>query len=333
MSRGTGAAAVVGIDIGGTSTRAVAYGGRHLELVERPGGNPNSSVVGLDEVLRDAVRGLRTAWPALDPRGGVIGLAGGGRRATREVLHLVRDAWTEVGWTTPPSVVSDIEITYWAAAEAVDTLVVFAGTGAGACCLRSGTLVSRSDGLGWLLGDVGSAVWLGIRALQAVAADLDRRAEPTSLTEAVIAELRSLGTGSPSDPLAALVTAVYALRPAQYGAFARLVTAQAADGDPVANRLLDEAADGLVTSARTAVHHDRGARHRIDEVVLGGSVLLDDNPLARRVRRRLDALFGVPTRLADLPVVGALVLAARAAGVPIDRRAVTLELRRRVRSA
>src|SRR5699024_420991 len=45
--------------------------------------------------------------------------------------------------------------------------------------------VARRDGMGWLLGDIGSAVWLGRRTLQAVAADLDQRGRRTVLTERV----------------------------------------------------------------------------------------------------------------------------------------------------
>ena len=57
------------------------------------------------------------------------------------------------------------------------------GTGAVTVLFRGRQGVARRDGMGWLLGDIGSAVWLGRRTLQTVAADLDQRGRRTVLTE------------------------------------------------------------------------------------------------------------------------------------------------------
>ncbi|MGO3211296.1 MAG: hypothetical protein ACTIJK_16045, partial [Brachybacterium sp.] len=59
------------------------------------------------------------------------------------------------------------------------------GSGAVAVRFQDREAVARRDGMGWLLGDIGSAVWLGRRTLEAVAADIDGRGPRTLLTEEV----------------------------------------------------------------------------------------------------------------------------------------------------
>jgi hypothetical protein len=63
--------------------------------------------------------------------------------------------------------------------------VVFSGTGAGAAVINDGAIVQRADGYGWLVGDEGSAVWLGKEAVRAALAAYDGRGSPTLLTDSV----------------------------------------------------------------------------------------------------------------------------------------------------
>ncbi|MCP9967283.1 ATPase [Actinomadura madurae] len=64
-------------------------------------------------------------------------------------------------------------------------IVVFSGTGAGAAVINDGAIVQRADGYGWLVGDEGSAVWLGKEAVRAALAAYDGRGSPTLLTDSV----------------------------------------------------------------------------------------------------------------------------------------------------
>src|SRR5699024_12245759 len=85
---------------------------------------------------------------------------------------------------------------------------------------------------GWLLGDIGSAVWLGRRTLEAVAADLDGRGPRTRLTEEIGAvldldlregRLPPSPTGDPrQDLIRALDEPLPAAAPAALGSFAPL---------------------------------------------------------------------------------------------------------------
>ncbi|MBA9007865.1 N-acetylglucosamine kinase-like BadF-type ATPase [Actinomadura cellulosilytica] len=81
--------------------------------------------------------------------------------------------------------VTDIAVAFAAGTSAPEGIVVFSGTGAGAAVINDGTIVQRADGYGWLVGDQGSAVWLGRQAVEATLAALDGRGAPTLLAESV----------------------------------------------------------------------------------------------------------------------------------------------------
>ncbi len=178
--------------------------------------------------------------------------------------------------------------------------------------------------MGWILGDEGSAVWIGTAALRAVAADLDGRGPATALTDLVLTDLAPgrLRDDARDDPRQGLIRAVDDQAPSWFGGFARTTARAATDGDDIANRIVAAAAEALV---RTANH---AARERdLSEVILAGAVLTTPGPVGDAVRRKLADQHGSTCTSVESPVVGALVLAARAAGWPFDRAAVGVELR------
>lgn len=296
MHRVTPSDLLLAADVGGTSAR-VAVGARDEmpEPVLGPGANIRSSGPG---ALAALVPTIRTALAGRDPARisrAVIALAGAGpaRRAqiTRELeAHLA-------GIGLPPQrlvVADDLTAAFVSAAPGpdpvrADGLLLLAGTGAVAARFEAGALAARVDGMGWLLGDVGSAVWLGRHVLEAVAADIDGRGERTALTGLVGAalglDLRD-GAASPTgDPRQDLIAAVDELSPAQLGRFAPLPARAVADpaGDPVAAGILDAAVAGLVRSAGRL--DPRGEL----PVVLAGSVLGAEGPVRAGVVAALTA--------------------------------------------
>ncbi|GAA1560388.1 hypothetical protein GCM10009678_49120 [Actinomadura kijaniata] len=192
---------VIGIDAGGTKTRCVVLtlGGALAGCGTGPGANPNSGgdtagalTTALREALGDLDRSLVLA--------GVFGIAGAGSAGRPAAVAAARQAWREVGLRGSPAVVTDIAVAFAAGTDADKGIVVFSGTGAGAAVISDGTIVRRADAYGWLVGDEGSAVWLGREAVRATLAALDGRSHPTVLTEtvphallgpAVIAELEN----------------------------------------------------------------------------------------------------------------------------------------------
>ncbi len=291
---------VVGVDVGGTSTIAVAVApdGASIE-VNGPGANLRSSSDSLERVLTDCFTELarRGVWPSA----GCIGVAGSDA-AMDVVTAAANAAWCAAGWSGTPIVETDLTIAFRAGAEP-DGLLLLSGTGAGAALFTDGACVSRADGMGWLLGDIGSAVWLGTRALQAVAADLDRRGPATALTQPVFDRVAD-PSSTTDDPRRALVAGAYALQPAAYGRLAPLVVDAAEAGDVVAQAIVTKAVDGLLNTAHAAARDVRP-----QSVVLAGSVLAAHSTLAQQVEQRVREEFGVVPVVVTRPVVGALRVA------------------------
>lgn len=299
---------LVGVDVGGTSTIAVGYRPDAAVVVEGPGANLRSSPDDLGKVLTDCF--ARLANRGVTPTAGCVGVAGSDAEMD-VVTDVACSAWRATGWSGAPTVVTDLTIAFHAG-TACDGLLLLCGTGAGAALFTDGVCVSRADGMGWLLGDVGSAVWLGTRALQVVAAELDRRGPSTALTRPILARVLKAGRALDT-PRRAFVAGVYELRPAEYGQFAPLVVELAADGDAVADAIVRDAVDGLLTTAHAAA--DGG---RPETIVLAGSVLAAHSLLSERVRIRLREEFAVTPTVVTRPVVGALRIAAASIGLDAE---------------
>lgn len=311
---------VVGVDVGGTSTKvAVAdRDGAILGHAVAPGGNIRSSPGSLAEHLREALMLAVPAELRENVVGGVLGIAGAGPARAAEVSRIARSAWRDagLGLVAEPTVGTDLDIAFAAGSDHPDGLLLLAGTGAVACWFTDWHVVDRCDGMGWILGDEGSAVWIGTAALRAVAAHLDGRGPATTLTDLVLTDIARTRSHDivMDDPRQKLIRAVDDQAPSWFGEFAR-TTALAADaGDDVANRIVAQAADALVRTAQRAAHG-----RDFTEVILAGAVLSTPGPVSDAVRRQLTEQHRSTVTTVRSPVAGALVLAARAAGWSFDR--------------
>jgi glucosamine kinase len=309
---------VIGVDAGGTTTRCLVatLDGVVVARGEAGGASQRSST---DRPADPLAAALRSALSEVDSRlvaGGVIGAAGAGPAGRTVAQDAATTAWRSVGLPGDVTLVTDLEVAFFAG-TALDTgLLLLAGTGAVAAAFCDGAVRRRCDGYGWLLGDEGSAVWIGREGLRSVLAALDGRGEPTSLTPAVSALLLGQDTVA-SDREAhaqALVGAAFAMPPAQLGRLAPLVSAAAAAGDPVARGITDAATDRLVHAVDTAARDQASP----EAVVLAGSVLLSSGPVSAGVRTRVRERFGVEPVSARDGAAGAAVMAiARVRGTAV----------------
>ncbi|WP_435281910.1 N-acetylglucosamine kinase [Streptomyces koelreuteriae] len=191
---------VVGLDAGGTRTRAVlatAADGRPLgEGAAGPGNALTVPVPRLTEHLAEAVG---QAVPE-SVRARVVAVAGGFAGATgavadepgrRNALAALTAALSRLGIDAgPPVIGSDIEAAYASAPGApADGLALVAGTGAVAMRITDRRGIATVDGDGWLLGDDGSGFWIGRAAVRAALRMADGRGAPTVLAELVGREL------------------------------------------------------------------------------------------------------------------------------------------------
>ncbi|KDN84895.1 N-acetylglucosamine kinase [Kitasatospora cheerisanensis] len=279
-------ALVLGLDVGGTSTRALVatLDGRILGTAHGAGGNPVAH--GAETAVREIGGAVRAALGPLDPgrvAAGVIGLAGGSL-APPEVLAL----WPTVGLTVTPRLVGDAELAHAAGTAAADGTLLLSGTGAIAAEIRGHALRRTADGHGWLLGDRGSGLWLGREAVSAALTAVDRAMpfdEPSLRLPGLagaIAEALVGPDGPGSEPRSALIAAAHAEAPARLARLAPIVLDRAAAGDPVAVALVERAADHLIDTL--ALIREPASPLPL---VLAGGLLASDTALAAHLRPRL----------------------------------------------
>jgi len=238
---------VVGVDVGGTTTRClvVSTSGEVVGSGQAGGGSIRSSA-GLP--AEQLARALNAALSGVEPtsvRAGVFGIAGSGTAAGSLARDAAAQAWKSAGLAGTPQVVTDLEVAFAAGTPEPSGLLLLAGTGAGAAAFTDRRIVRRCDGYGWLLGDEGSAVWLGLRGVQAALNAYDGRGPASALRDAVARHF-----DLHADFTQGVIAAVHAREPAYLGQLAPLVTSAAAAGDVVAVSLVDAAASRLVAAVR-----------------------------------------------------------------------------------
>ncbi|MDG4782550.1 BadF/BadG/BcrA/BcrD ATPase family protein [Micromonospora sp. WMMD961] len=304
---------VVGLDIGGTSTRATALTltGRRVGTGRAGGGNPTSH--GAQRAAVELLTALRAALADLDPArvvAGTIGLAGAARLLADPAGRAAFDrAWHDAGLRCPYAVHGDALVAYASGTAALDGTVLVAGTGAITAQVHELRLDRIADGHGWLLGDAGSGFWLGREAVRRLLADLDAGRAPGALATTVLTEL--LGSADiaahPRDTVDATIQVVTRRPPIELARLAPLVVDAATDGDPVATALISEAAAHLADSVSRIRPADA-----VTPVVLGGGLLTANTPLAAAVRAEIARQWpDTPLCTAGDGAVAAAWLAAR----------------------
>ena len=296
---------VIGVDSGGTSTRAVlvAESGTVLGAGRSGTGNPTSSGAAL--ALASMAEAALTAWrTAGAPASELLVVCGAGVKDP-SFGALLAAALEQGGLRVEVRIVGDILGAYFSATAEPDGYVIVAGTGTTAGRIRGGAIVDVADGLGWLLGDGGSGFWVGHRVARAVAADLGGYGPPTALTALVLDRLPHSPDAAPpwrSDGLHRLLGWTYSVRPVELSTLAPL--AFAAAGDQVADEIVLRAAALIVQRLEAVVQDDGGP------IVLTGGVLgpgpIADAVFARWPGRCLRAAAGT---------AGAALLALREAGL------------------
>ncbi len=299
---------VIGVDAGGTTTRCllVATDGRLVGAGTAAGVNQHSSGGNPVDRLVQALSAALDGHAPADVQAGVLGVAGAGAAGRAEVDRQATEAWRRLGLNGVPVVVPDLLVAFAAGTHAPDGVVLVGGTGAGAAAVVDRRLARQADAAGWLLGDVGSAVWLAREALVATVAALDGRGPASALTEPLLHRL--LGRPAPYT-VQDVIARVYAMPPTTLGRLAPLVTTHAASGDPVATEIVRRGVTGLLSSLDAVTPTARVP------VVLAGALLTTPGPVLTGVTEGMVARsLGAP-RSAQLPAAGAAWLALVSLGV------------------
>ncbi len=146
---------VIGIDAGGTATRAVLLDetGRCVGYGRAGAGNPTSA--GAEVAIGNHVLATEKAIgrTGISPDLVMLTLAGG---LGRDTGPLVATALADAGISTVVHVAGDVMSAYFSATANPTGYLVLSGTGAISAHIVDGELAGLADGIGWLLGDEGS---------------------------------------------------------------------------------------------------------------------------------------------------------------------------------
>ncbi|MBM0232028.1 ATPase [Micromonospora sp. STR1_7] len=286
---------VLGVDAGGTASRAVVAT-RDGTVVGRGSAGPGNPTASGPAAAHSIGVAVRDALGKHDPAAvvsGVAGIAGAGIMADPEIATAFTNQWALRGLTCPVTVVGDAVTAFAAGTPAPSGAVLIAGTGAVAARIDDWRVSRTADGLGWLLGDEGSGMWLGLQAVRSIARAWSGPTVDPGLAAIIAAQA---GVTSCDE----LVRWAGRQQPAAFAALAPLVCACATAGDALAERLTAEAAARLVATLGELGPPD-------GPVVLAGSLLTKTTS----VRTAVLASLGGPVATAGDPAVGAAWLALR----------------------
>jgi glucosamine kinase len=267
-----------GVDGGGTGCRARIQDAEGRLLGTGIAG-PAALRVGIDRALAEVVKACRAALEeaglgpdALGSVHAAVGLAGVGRKGALEELMQRPHPFRSVAY------VHDATIACIGAHGARDGGIVIVGTGSVGFAVVGGREF-RVGGYGFPISDEGSGADVGLHAIRLALRAYDDRAVDSNLT-------RDVMTRFSNDPFEAVAW----MDPAtatDYATFAPLVLRHADAGDPVARRIVRDAAEQIDELVR------RLAECGASRIALLGGLASSMQPwLAPDVQRRLVPVEG-----------------------------------------
>lgn len=254
---------VIGVDAGGTKTRAAAFDGAGNLLAEAFGGCGNV-VLSYDAAKEAIVSAIRGVW---SDSCGFIAVGAAGASSGELSGRLSAELTAEFGRKT--SVMSDAELALNAAfGPADDGMLVISGTGS-VVFLRKDGVLTRAGGWGHLLGDGGSAYFTAMTALKTLTNLRDRNTPDEILERAVFG---ALGI----DGISGLVKYVYAPERAKadFAKIAPVIDGLAENGHPAAADILWKSADALSDDAAAVLL--RSGMDSVNIALTGGHITHSD---------------------------------------------------------
>lgn len=293
---------VIGIDAGGTKTVALLADQNGNVLSKAVGGGANILVHGelaVEKVLYQVLDAVGAYDPSNNLAAICLGIAGVGRSNEKEILYGVL---RRLGLRQKVRIVNDAFVALVAGAPTGEGIVLVAGTGSIAFGVDPSGKTARSGGWGYLLGDEGSAFWIGHAAVRLGIRAKDGRGQATTLFDRICAKIEV------NDPVG-LVQWFYdqELSRHRVAQLAGLVEEAAVEGDEAASDLLGQAAKHLGRAARAVAKQLEFPDSF--PLVLSGGVFRACPSLYQRLEMRLGLPQAEVVRLAAEPATGAVTLA------------------------
>ena len=302
---------VLGVDGGGTATRAVIVSVDGEAVSSGRAGPSNPVTVGADRALASIKGAVDEAADAAGVHiflASRLGVAGTDRsRLRQEILARLPSSYGDT------AIISDAESALAVATGLKPGVVVIAGTGSIAYGENAAGDHARAGGWGWRLGDEGSGYTIGVNAVMAALRAHDGRGPATSLKEKILGHL---GLGS----LEEIVDWVYSpgREPRDVAYLVPLVREAEAEGDEAA-RLVMAGAGAELGLVAGAVIRRLGLTGEFP-VSLNGGVFKQPSvyimAFEETIRREAPDCALIRPRMP--PVLGAALLALRAAGAELD---------------
>ena len=288
------------MDAGGTKTRAFAVT-REGEIVGRGAGG-GANLLSSPDPQGSIGAALREALGGRVPVAIVLSSAGGEREADRAKGRAILAAL--VGPAVRVEVTHDAKAALYAGNPAGCGVVLISGTGSISYGRNDQGIEARCGGWGYLVGDEGSAVWIGQEGLRAASYDHDGRGSPTQITHHLFDDL---GTSDFNGVLPLLYGKPHPA-PAILAA-TRAVARAFGEGDAIAVNIVQRGARLLAGMAAT-VARELGLEG--GPVYLAGGAFENVRPLEKAVR--LELLSALPRAavepVGEEPAMGAARLAA-----------------------
>jgi glucosamine kinase len=268
----------LGIDAGGTHTRARLVTGEG-DVVGAGEGGPGNTRIGVPEALQAVADAYLQAMSEaglgeehfLSIRAG-LGIAGLNRRGVLPSLQEHDFPFRSIAFA------SDAAIANLGAHAGGDGAIVIVGTGSIGFA-RAGDEVIVIGGYGFPISDEGSGADLGLRAVKRSLWARDGRIPHSAMTHEVLAYFH--------ESAGEIVEWTGRATPTDYAAFAPLVMDHAAQGDPVAEAIVQEAALRIDRLIRVLL--DRGAPSCC---LMGGVAARMRDWLPPSIRERLSEPIG-----------------------------------------
>jgi N-acetylglucosamine kinase-like BadF-type ATPase len=297
---------VMGVDGGATKTLAAVLDIDRKDIHLGHAGPSNQDAVGATAAVRALLEAAdeAIAGAGISPErlaAAVLAIAGTDTQAVADNVRGVRTA----DWV----VVNDV-VAAWATATGTGPgIAVIAGTGSNVFGVGPHDRPWRAGGWGHLLGDEGSAYWVGIQSIKAALSDREASGAETALSDAAPAFFGL-------DSVERLAVHVYS-KPLTKGEIAALATETARlarEGDAVAGDIFARGARELSRQVAAVIEQtELGGSFPvglIGGVFKAGAVFLE--PFTEAISERApDARIA---RVEMAPVGGSLLLAARACG-------------------
>ena len=290
-----------GIDGGGTHSR-IALCDKDMNIIyQGMGGSTNiysTSIEKVESHLKDIIQNVIDETHITSFTGGCIGSAGLSRPKEKA---LFKKFFHKILPNTPIKLCNDGEILLVGSLMEKEGYAIISGTGSLALARTESGEIYRSGGYGYMLGDEGSAWWIGAEAIKRTLRSFDKRDFSTSMTNDLL-------QGCNLDLLEDLVEYVHhKATKADIAKLAPIVTMYARQKDPLALDILNKGAYELfllVKSVQQTIITN-------NKIVLAGGVFEHDEIIKAEFTRLLGTFLPyleiIPPRGSAL--TGALLLA------------------------